>query len=103
MSFFTTYYLMNRNRKHRYYGGSSSDASLIIIPIAIAAGLCIAGGVVGYSSAKLKEKEKPSYGYEPSDDDVKIFEPGEHLISVIMEKVQNVMQDHVCYILMIEK
>lgn len=85
MSFFTTYYLMNRNRKHRYYGGSSSDASLIIIPIAIAAGLCIAGGVVGYSSAKLKEKEKPSYGYEPSDDDVKIFEPGEHLISVIID------------------
>lgn len=85
MSFFTMYYLMNRNKKHRYSGGSSGDASLIIIPVAIATGLCIAGGVAGCYAEKLKKQDNPSYGYEPSDDDVKTFESGEHIISVIID------------------
>lgn len=85
MNYFMMHNLLNRNRKKGYYHSGGGDASLIIIPLVFFGSVCTLGAFLDYQIEKEKEEQKPSFGYEQNDEDVKTFEPGEHIISVIIE------------------
>lgn len=86
MNYFLMQYILKKSKSNNnnYYNGTD-DASLIFIPAALIASLIVMGGVFGYLKKQEKEKNQPSYGYEQNEDDVKTFEPGEHVISVLID------------------
>ena len=84
MNYFMMRRILDKN-KRKVYHHVDPGISLIIIPVAFFGTIVTLGGILNYIVEKEKEESKPSFGYEQSDDDVKTFEPGEHIISVLTD------------------
>ena len=77
------FYYHRRNRERHYVAPSFLD---IIIPfVGTMTILSVAGGLQLYYREQAKEKANPSYGFNEEDSETKIFEPGEHIISVLID------------------